>query len=205
MKRILHLQIESQVISEGIKFEAKAAGQGGSQYTVKVGLTSGSERVFLIQGPVTAEFSHRVTKLQSDLTVNSDKRLATAFINQDNKQVVSVRLEKQRQPLFIIEWNIKSGSSQGSKMSSRFLLPNWIDNGMDIVIRESVIHFSTNNVLVPNTDLARRVKAFTDINLDSKQVQAAFAWDADRDQSKKATIQAQVIQYTPNPLQVVIQ
>lgn len=193
------------MISDGIKFEVKSAGQGGSQYTVKVGLTSGSERVFLIQGPVTAEFSHRLTKIQSDLTVNSDKRLATIFINQDNKQVFSVRLEKQRQPLFIIEWNVKSGSSQGSKMSSRFLLPNWIDNGMDVVIRESVIHFSTNNVLVPNTDLARRVKAFTDINLDSKQVQAAISWDADRDPSKKATIQAQVIQYTPNPLQVAIQ
>lgn len=193
------------MISDGIKFEMKSAGQGGSQYTVKVGLTSGSERVFLIQGPVTAEFSHRLTKIQSDLTVNNDKRLATIFINQDNKQVFSVRLEKQRQPLFIIEWNVKSGSSQGSKMSSRFLLPNWIDNGMDIVIRESVIHFSTNNVLVPNTDLARRVKAFTDINLDSKQVQAAISWDADRDPSKKATIQAQVIQYTPNPLQVAIQ
>lgn len=193
------------MISEGIKFEAKAAGQGGSKYTVKVGLTTRGERVFLIQGPVTAEFSYRATRLESDLTVNNDKRLATTFINQDNKQVVSIHLEKQRQPLFIIDWNIKSGSSQGSKINSRFLLPNWIDNGMDIVIKENVIHFSTNNVLVPHTNLARRVKAFTDINLDSKQVQAAFAWDADRDQSKKATVQAQVIQYTPNPLKVVIQ
>ncbi|KAK3883084.1 hypothetical protein Pcinc_012578 [Petrolisthes cinctipes] len=197
--------IESQVISEGIKFEAKAAGQGGPQYSVKVGLTHGGRSILLIQGPVTVDISPRNTKFQSDLTINSDKRLATTFINQDNKQVVSVRLEKQQQPIMVIEWNIKSGSSQGSKINSRFLLPRIIDTSMDVMITENVIHISTNNLLVPNTDLARRVKAFTDINLDSKQWQGAFAWDADKDQSKKASIQAQVIQYSPNPMKVVIQ
>lgn len=172
---------------------------------VKVALTRGGNNLFLIQGPITAALTPTETKLLTDLTLNSDKRLATTFIFQEHKQVVSIRFDQQQQPVIVLEWNIKLGSSQGTKASAKVVLPKLIDGKLDVMKSENVIHLSTNTLLLPNTDLMRRVKAFTDLNLDSKQWQATFSWDADRDQSKKASIQSQVIRYSTRPPQATIQ
>ncbi|KAK4329517.1 hypothetical protein Pmani_000135 [Petrolisthes manimaculis] len=200
-----HFVVESQVFSEPIKFEAKTAGLGESQYSVKVAMTKGGGNLFIIQGPVTLVLTPSDTKLMTDVTINGDKRLTTTFIFQEHKQVVSVRFDNQQQPVMVVEWTIKLGSSQGSMVSAKLLLPQIIDGKMDVVMRENILHLSTNTLLLPQTELPRRVKAFTDLNLDSKQWQASVSWDADRDQSKKASIQTQIIRYSTQPPQLIIQ
>lgn len=168
-------------------------------------MTRGGNSLFLIQGPITVAFTPSETKILTDLTLNNDKRLATNFIFQDHKQVVSIRFYQQQQAVIVVEWNIKLGSSQGSKASLQVVLPKFIDGKINVMKNENVIHLTTNALLLPNTDFMRRVKAFTDLNMDSKQWQATFSWDADRDQSKKASIQAQVVRYSTRPPQATIQ
>jgi len=183
----------------------KTVEQNKDQYMIKMELIRGSHSLFNIQGPVMAVITPYTTKFKTDININNQQQLTTIFNSDENNQVVLIQLEKQQQPIFTIKWNVKTGLSQGGKANVKVFVPRMIDSDIDILITENVMHTSTNTLLLPSTDAARRIKAFTDLNLDSQQWQADLSWDADRDRSKKISIQAQFMKFSMKPLQVVIQ
>nr|XP_053642614.1 vitellogenin-like [Cherax quadricarinatus] len=191
-----------------LKFECKEEEQGPGRYVVEAAIQHGDLVIFQAEGPVTAKISSDSAKLQTDIRFITISRqpfkLSSNFVFAKNKQVLSLELIKQREPVFVAEWNIKSGSSQGTTIGIKFQLPALVDKKLDAIISNKLIHVSFDTQFLPKSSAPRRIKAFTDIDFENKKWMADFAWDADRDQSKKIILDTNVISNPSNPGRVSI-
>nr|AAG17936.1 vitellogenin [Cherax quadricarinatus] len=191
-----------------LKFECKEEEQGPGRYVVEAAIQHGDPVIFQAEGPVTAKISSDSAKLQTDIRFITISRqpfkLSSNFVFAKNKQVLSLELIKQREPVFVAEWNIKSGSSQGTTIGIKFQLPALVDKKLDAIISNKLIHVSFDTQFLPKSSAPRRIKAFTDIDFENKKWMADFAWDADRDQSKKIILDTNVISNPSNPGRVSI-
>ncbi|XP_069164339.1 vitellogenin-like [Procambarus clarkii] len=191
-----------------IKFESKLAGPGRGHYDLEAALKHGDNVVLMARGPVTAKFSSDSSEFQSDIQLitvtNEPFKIVSRFIFAKNKQLLAFELGKQEQ-LFSTEWIIKSSSSQGTTVGLKFFLPALVDSKLDAIINQKHIHVSLNTQILPKSSSHRRIKAFTDIDLEAKKWKADLAWDADRDPSKKISLDTVVIISPSHPGSASIQ
>nr|UFQ72466.1 vitellogenin 4 [Procambarus clarkii] len=177
--------------TKAAKFESKLTGQGEDSFMLDANLKHEDRLVLQVQGPVTVKFSSGTSQLQTNFKfttlTNEPIKLAFNFAFAKNKQVISIAVSKQ-EPIFTSEWNIKSSSSQGTTVGVKFFLPAMVDNKLDATISQKHIHVSLNTQILPKSSSRRRIKAFTDIDLEAKKWKADLAWDADRDPSKKISL-----------------
>ncbi|XP_042241489.1 vitellogenin-like [Homarus americanus] len=185
-----------------IKFESRVVEQGQDSYMVEAALKHGESVILHVQGPLTLRLTSQVVQLQTDMKITTmtsqQLKLTSMFFFGENKQMLSIVVSTQ-EPIFILEWNMKSGSSQGTVIGVRFLLPALIDNKVDAIIQERLGHVSFNTQLLPKSSSARRIKGFTDIDLQNKKWTADFSWDADNDQNKKISLDTTMISSPSNP------
>lgn len=187
-----------------IKVAAGAVRQG-QDYSAEAVVMQGRQILVQLHGPVTFIDSPSLTKLGVDFKINNVYNFVSSLEFEGGKQAFLLEIKKQEEVLTSLEFNLKIMSSQGPSMQARVYLPALFDIKTEVSVSETVIHASTNTLLLPRSSSPRRIKAFMDINWDNKQGQVMVLWNADQDPSKKIALDAIIVPESGSSTQATIQ
>lgn len=175
-----------------IKMAARAMRQGEG-YMVDAAVLRGGQSIVKLQGPVTFIRTPELTKLATNIKINDIYQWVSVHEFQEGKDSCFVELKKQQEVLLSFKLNTNILVSQSSSLQARVYLPQLCDAKTDVSISESVVHASTDLLLLPRSSSPRRIKAFTDVNFDSKKGQIMVLWNADHDPSQKIAVDATIM------------
>lgn len=187
-----------------IKVAASGERQG-QDYRTEAVVKYGSQILVQLQGPVTFINSPSLTKLGVDFKVNNVYQFESSLEFEGGKQAFLMNIKKQEEVLTTLEFNLKITPSQGPSLQARAYLPALFDIKGEVSISETVIHASTNTLVLPRSSSPRRIKAFMDINFENKQGQVMMLWNADQDPSKKIAIDAIIVPESGSTAQATVQ
>ena len=175
-----------------IKVAASAERQG-QDYRTEAVVKHGSQILVQLQGPVTYINSPSLTKMGVDMKVNNVYQFVSSLEFEEGKQAFLLNIKKQQEVLTALEFTVKITPSQGPSLQARAYLPALFDIKTEVSISETVIHGSTNTLMLPHSSSPQRIKGFMDINFENKQGQVMMLWNADRDPSKKIGVDAVIV------------
>ena len=153
--------------------------------------------VLELSGPIFARISSKLIKLETNmklvsaLVANGEPHLLIVNIMFAlTKQVFSIAAKKREETLVALEWNMEV--EEGPKFETKFglTIPPLIENEVNAIINQEIVHVSFNNLILKNTAMNRRVKGFVDINVSEKKVKISVIPHADREANKKFEVEA---------------
>lgn len=162
-------------------------------YMVDAAVLRGGQTIVKLQGPVTFIKTPELTKLATNIKINDIYQWVSVHEFQKGKDSCFMELKKQQEVLGSFMLNTKFLVSQTQSLQARVYLPRLCDAKTDVSISESVVHASTDLLLLPRSSSPRRIKAFTDVNFDSKKGQMMVLWNADHDSSQKIAVDATIM------------
>ncbi|XP_050717478.1 vitellogenin-like [Eriocheir sinensis] len=175
-----------------IKMAARAMRQDEG-YMVDAAVLRGGQTIVKLQGPVTFIKTPELTKLATNIKINDIYQWVSVHEFQKGKDSCFMELKKQQEVLGSFMLNTKFLVSQTPSLQARVYLHRLCDAKTDVSISESVVHASTDLLLLPRSSSPRRIKAFTDVNFDSKKGQMMVLWNADHDSSQKIAVDATIM------------
>nr|AAM48287.1 vitellogenin [Metapenaeus ensis] len=185
-----------------VKAEVRIA-EEEDRYILEAAIRHGQRTLLEATGPVVARFSSKIAKVQANIKLvafNTEPYIfATNLVFGNKKQVIALEIKERQEPVFGAEWKMVRENSEKTSFGVVLLLPALMENKIDAVITEELIHVSFNNLLLPKRPSERRVKGFVDVNLTEKNTNVEFAWDADRNPQKKLAVDAALISSPETP------
>nr|BAD98732.1 vitellogenin [Penaeus japonicus] len=186
-----------------VRIEATAEEETGGRYALESAIKYGERTVFEVTGPVMARFTSKTAKLQANIKLSAMASepyiIGANFVFGNKKQMIAMEIKEREEPVFGVEWKMVQESAEKTTLSIAFVLPALIENKVDAVITEDLVHVSFNNLVLPKTSYRRRVKGFADVNIGEKRANVEFSWDADKSPEKKLVVDASLISSPSNP------
>ncbi|XP_042892354.1 vitellogenin-like [Penaeus japonicus] len=186
-----------------VRIEATAEEETGGRYALESAIKYGERTVFEVTGPVMARFNSKTAKLQANIKLSAMASepyiIGANFVFGNKKQMIAMEIKEREEPVFGVEWKMVRESAEKTTLGIAFVLPALIENKVDAVITEDLVHVSFNNLVLPKTSYRRRVKGFADVNIGEKRANVEFSWDADKSPEKKLVVDASLISSPSNP------
>lgn len=189
---LLRRQVDIPEFILPIKMAARAVRQEEG-FMVDAAALHGGQTIVKLQGPVNFIQTPQLTKLATNIKINDIYQWVSVHEFQEGKDSCFIELKKQQEVLASFMLNTKIVGSQRPSLQARVYLPPLFDAKTDVSISESVVHASTDLLLLPRSSSSRRIKAFVDVNFDSKKGQMMVLWNADHDPSQKIAVDATII------------
>ncbi|XP_045611543.2 vitellogenin [Procambarus clarkii] len=193
---------------KAIKFESKLAGHGQERYMLETALKHGDHVILQAQGPVTAKLSP-MTEFQADIrfnTLNSGHhRFASTVKFSTNQQILSFELKDEHESMFAVEWDVKAEAPKKTSMIFKLKLMSLLEYEVDANMSERSVRVNFNSLLFAKSSSPRRVKGYTEIDVQQKKIQADLSLDADRDANKKIAFECSLSSSSSSPLRATIE
>ncbi|XP_063602733.1 vitellogenin-like [Penaeus indicus] len=186
-----------------LKIQAKIGEETEGRYMLEAAIKHGQHMILEANGPIMARVASKIAKLQANIKLSalaSEPYIIGANVVFGNKkQVIAMEIKEREEPLFGVEWKMVRESSEKTTVGVAFVLPALIENKVDAVITEEIVHVNFNNLVLPKTSSRRRVKGFADVNIAEKRANVELSWDADNAPGKKLALDASLISSPANP------
>ncbi|KAK7073325.1 hypothetical protein SK128_006657 [Halocaridina rubra] len=174
-----------------INFEGIATTGDSQSYHVDSKLRHGHHVIFQYEGPLTLILTSKLTHIQADSMITvfeaAPLKISPAVIISNDKQVFAVGMKIGEAPVFAVEWKMDHIKNKPLNFGFQLKLPAVVNTKISLLLDNHFMHGSVDNVILPNTHGAIRSKGFVDVDANARKIKVEFAWDADRDPSRKVS------------------